>query len=99
LDDLELTADDAIACLRVAADLDALEIDHRSTQHGDDDVDLIGREIQLCLRFCQDVGVALVPVHGSDEPEILEQLSSIEIITAFSSHHHAQSAPSTDRFD
>ena len=66
--DLHLAADDLVARLGVALDLDALEVDGRPALDGDDDVDLLVHRIELGLGLGLDVGEAGVAVQRADAP-------------------------------
>ena len=74
LGDLHLATDHLVARLRVAADLDALEVHERAALDRNDDVDLVGHGVELRLRSRVDVGVAVVAVERANGLQILEQL-------------------------
>ena len=97
--DLHFAADDLVAGLGVAADLDAIEVDGRSAPDGDDDVHLLLVGVELGLRVGLDVGVAFVAVHRAHRLQIFGELGAIEDIAGLGAYHLAQMSASLNRLD
>ncbi len=72
LGDLHLAADDLVAGLGVAADLDAFEMDERPAHDGHDDVDLVRLLVQAGLRVRFHARVAVVAVHRADRLQVVQ---------------------------
>ncbi len=99
LGDLHLAADDAVAGLGVAADLDPAVFHRLATLDRHDDVDLLLLGIELRRRRGLDVGVARVAVHRLDGAEVLHQLGAVEEVAGLGADHVAQVAAPVERLD
>ena len=55
--------------------------------------------VELGLRIGFHVREPFVAIHRADGGQVLEKLSTVEIITGFCAHHHAQDAPAADGVD
>ncbi len=97
--DLQLAADDLVAGLGVALDLDAAEVDQPVPLDGHDDVDLLLVGVELGLRGGLDVGVAGVAVEGLHRAQVLHQLGAVEVVAALGADHLAQVAAAAEGLD
>ena len=97
--DLHLATEDLVARLRVALDLDALDVDERSAADRDDDVDLALDGVELGLGLGLDVRVAGVAVERADRAEVLHELGAVEVVAALRADELAERAAAAERLD